>query len=306
MATKEANTELVFHPGMILGGVFSHDVSTNRCVTYIAEAAVLLLPFAKYDSKITLVGSTQSEEEDLSVDTFRTVTCRWLQLFGVEQCGLRLIRRGSAPGGGGAVDLTCTAVRKLRPVKIVDRGLVKRIRGISFACKTAPDLPQRAATSAKGVLLRLLPDVYIVTDVDAAKGREQCSGYGVMLVAESTSKLAVVSQESIARGRESPEEVGERAAHLLLDQIFDGGCVDAHHQLLVMLLMALSPDDVSVARLGRLTPSAVSAMVLMELYFGVTCAVKEEKQSHGDDATPMTTMLTCIGSNLVNVWKKSS
>ena len=27
MATKEANTELVFHPGMILGGVFSHEVS---------------------------------------------------------------------------------------------------------------------------------------------------------------------------------------------------------------------------------------------------------------------------------------
>ena len=73
-----------------------------------------------------------------------------------------------------------------------------------------------------------------------------------------------------------------------------------------MLLMALTPDDVSVTRLGRLTASAVSAMVMMELYFGVTCAVKEEKQAHGDDAIPMTTMLTCIGSNLVNVWKKSS
>ena len=119
-------------------------------MTYIAEAAVLLLPFAKYDSKITLVGSTQSEEEDLSVDTFRTVTCRWLQLFGVEQCALRADPTRSARGV--VVPWTLLAYRstKVETSEIVDRGLVKRIRGISFACKTAPDLPQRAQQLRKG------------------------------------------------------------------------------------------------------------------------------------------------------------
>jgi RNA 3'-terminal phosphate cyclase-like protein len=302
---SQGNTKLVFNPGMILGGVFSHDVPTSRCVTYVIEAALLLMPFAKYDSKITFVGCTQGDA-DLSVDTVRTVSLRWLTLFGITS-SLRVIRRGCAPAGNGAVEVTCTAVRKLKSIKATERGRVKRIRGIASACKVAPDLPQRTATSAKGVLLNILPDVYVVTDVDEAKARrsELCSGYGVLLVAETTGGTAVISQESVAYPREAPEDVGARCAQLLLDQILEGGCIDAHHQMLVLLLMALSPDEISIARLGRLTPSGISALVLMETFFGVTCAVKEEEQSDGP-GLPRSTLVTCMGSNVINVWKKSS
>lgn len=302
---QDNNTTLNFTPGMILGGSFAHEVPSSRCVSYIMEAAVLLLPFAKYDSKITFVGATQGEL-DLSVDTFRTVTTRWLQLFGIHS-SVRIIRRGAAPGGGGAVELEVKATRRLTSATTKERGRVRRVRGIAFACRTAPDLPQRSATAAKGVLLKLLPDVYVVTDVDGSKSnrKEGISGYGVLLVAETTSKLCVISQEATAGPCESPEEVGQRAAELLMDQIFAGGCVDAHHQLLVMLLMALGPDDISTVRFGELTSSGVSALMLMESYFGVSCAIKEEG-SPTDPSLPSTTLITCLGANLVNVWKKSS
>lgn len=303
--TQENNTTLTFSPGIILGGTFTHEVPTARCVSYIIEAAVLLLPFAKYDSRITFFGATQSAL-DLSIDTLRTVTTRWLQLFGV-QSNVRIIRRGAQPGGGGAVVLEVKAVRKLSSATTKERGRVRRVRGIAFACKTAPDLPQRAATAAKGALLNLFPDVYVVTDVDASRGNrnEGISGYGVVLVAETTAKLCVISQESVALPGEAPEDVGRRAAELLMEQIFEGGCVDAHHQMMVMLLMALGPDEISTIRFGQLTASGVSALMLMESYFGVSCAVKEE-QSFGGPRLPSSTLVTCLGSNIVNVWKKSS
>lgn len=299
------NTSLQFTPGMILGGSFSHEVPSQRCVTYIIEAALLLLPFAKHDSRITFVGSTQSEL-DLSVDTIRTVTLRWLQLFGV-QSSLRIVRRGAAPGGGGLVILEVKALRKLNGTTAEERGRVRRVRGICFASRTAADLPQRTATAAKGVLLNLLPDVYVVTDVDSSKGGqgERGSGYGVVLVAETTSKLCVISQESVAMPHESPEDVGKRASQLLLDQIFDGGCVDSHHQMLVLLLMALGPDEISTMRFGQLSSSGVSALMLMDTYFGVSCAIKAGASFAGP-AFPQTTMVTCMGSNTINVWKKSS
>ncbi|KEG10910.1 RNA 3-terminal phosphate cyclase-like protein [Trypanosoma grayi] len=298
------NTTLTFYPGIILGGNFSHEVPSSRCVSYIAEVAVLLLPFAKLDTRLTLVGSTQSEL-DLSVDTFRTVTTRWLQLFGVE-CNVRIIRRGVHPGGGGAIDLQCKAVRKLTSADAATQGRVRRIRGISFGCRIAADLAQRAATAAKGVLLNLLPDVYVVTDLDNSKRPhgESSSGYGVLLVAETTSKHCVISQEAVAAPQELPEDVGKRAAELLLDQVLSGGCVDAHHQMLVLILMALSPDEVSTVRIGQMTTGAVSAVMLMEAYFGVTCATKEEPSLAGKEL-PSTTLITCVGSNTINVWKKS-
>lgn len=378
MSTADQNTTLVFQPGMIIGGTFSHSLpaasaqeaedgselsgyqrssgrisfsesTTQRSVSYLMEAILLLLPFAKYDSRICFEGATQSVW-DLSVDTIRTVTLRWLQLFGVTS-QLRVIRRGAPPGGGGAVELEVRSVRRLKSVRISPglsssseakenalgalskanvshRGRVRRVRGIAFASRTAGDLPQRAATAAKGILLSLLPDVYVVTDTDAAGKkrptrssnaeesddqppipahiRSACSGYGLLLVADTTNSTCLLSQETVARPGEAPEDVGERCARLLLDEVLEGGAVDRHHQLFVLSLMALGPDEISISRLGhRLTPSAVSGLLLLEKYFGVKCAIKSEPSFAGPDLPP-STLVTCMGSNLINVSKKSS
>lgn len=410
MSTSEQNTTLVFQPGLVVGGTFSHTLPASapsspneeeamayesrsskslsssssiegkyrescvqRAVTYIIEAALLLLPFAKYDSRIRLEGATQSVW-DLSVDTIRTVTLRWLSLFGVA-AQLRILQRGAPPGGGGVVELEVRSVRKLQSVRIGlpsvltsahdtandlhspssrslpnssgYRGRVRRVRGIAFASRTAGDLPQRAATAAKGVLLRLLPDVYVMTDTDRGGkrkrmlqkngdprldeelegeeeegegsqrggqggGRKQqhrigSSGYGLILVADTTnSNSTLLSQETVARPGDVPEEVGQRCANLLLDEIFEGGSVDRHHQLFILLLMAVSPDEISTARFGaQLTPSAISGLLLMEKYFGVQCAIKTEESAMGKEFPP-STLITCMGTNLINVAKKSS
>lgn len=304
METQKNNTELCFTPGIIVGGHIAHEVPCVRAVGYIVEVALLLLPFAKFDSEITLTGATHSEF-DIAADTLRTVTLRWIQLFGVE-AEMRIVRRGAAPNGGGCVVLKVKACRRLRSVDITERGKIRRVRGIAFAARTSVDLPQRAATAAKGKLLNVLPDVYVVTDMTQRKGQADTgsSGYGVTLVAESTSKFCVLSQEAAAGARQAPEEVGELASLLLLEQVMGGGCVDAHHQMLVLLMMAMSPDDVSVARFGALTPSAVSALSLAESYFGVTFAIRDEPSKLGD-GYPSSTIATCIGCNLINKALKS-
>eukprot|EP00744_Colponema_vietnamica_P018635 GILI01026304.1.p1 GENE.GILI01026304.1~~GILI01026304.1.p1 ORF type:complete len:357 (-),score=55.66 GILI01026304.1:85-1155(-) len=298
MEVHDGNTTLMFHPGLIMGGTFEHEVPATRCVTYLVELALMVLPFAKSDSKIRFLGNTQGEI-DLSIDAIRVVTCRVVQLFGID-VSIRIVRRGCGDTAGGCVELSISALRQLRSVKLIERGKVKRIRGIAFSCRTAPDLPQRAATSAKGVLLNILPDVFVVTDVDKnSKG----SGYGVILVAETTSKIAVIAQETIAEGRESAEEVGQRAAMLLLDQIAVGGCVDAHHQGLALLFMGVGPAEASTVRFGPLSATGVTMLTLLETFFGVKCAIKSTETEEG---LPSATIVTCIGANLINIAKKSS
>ena len=307
-----SKTLLTFTPGVILGGEFSHEVPTTRAVTYIAEAALLFLPFGKYKSVVTFTGATQ-HRLDLSLDTMRTVTLRWAQLFGIDGVSLRQVRRGAPPGGGGCAVLTVPVVRKLRSVNVVKRGKCRRVRGIAFSSNTSGDLTKTVASAAKGILLQLLPDVYVVTDSyhhppqrdESGSGnvRElKKNGYGVMLVSEWTEATCVQSQEVIAAPGDDPNDVGVKAAKLLLDQIAAGGCVDAHHQALVLLWMVLAPAEVSTVRFGPMTPTAVSAMMLCEEYFGVSCAVKDEVDGHGGRSV----VVSCIGSNTVNLVKHTT
>lgn len=326
-STSQGNTVLQFTPGSIIGGTFTHvlpvpedgegegsssPLSASQAVRslgYLLEVAVLLLPFAKYDSLIRLEGPTQGQW-DVSVDSFRVVTLRWLRLFGIE-AAVRVLRRSA--GNGGAVELAVRSVRRLQSVQLGEsRGLVRRVRGIAFSSRTASELPQRVATAAKGVLLTLLPDVYVVTDVGTGSGK---AGYGVVLVADTTSSRCVISQETVALPGEAPEAVGERCAKLLLEEVMLGGAVDRHHQLLVLTLMAIASDeDTSSVRLGsQLTPSGVSGLLLMEQYFGVRFAVRstaegaqQQQQTGSGGSSGAETLLTCVGCGLLNVSKKSS
>lgn len=293
-------------PGLLLGGTFSHAVPASRSVTYIIEAALLFLPFAKHPSEITFTGCTQ-HDLDLSVDAIRTVTSRWMKLFGVD-IALRIVRRGAPPNGNGCVVLTVGNVRRLRAATAVERGKVRRVRGIAYSSNVSADLVKQCSSEAKSVLLNFLPDVYVVADTYTSPSGQQTigtNGYGIMLVAESTSNTCVLSQEAVATAGEKPQAVGTAVAERLLDQVAEGGCVDAHHQMTVLLLMALAPDDVSTVRFGSLTPSAITAMSLMESFFGVTCAIKEEHNAYGIDEAPPSAVVSCLGCNTINFAKRS-
>lgn len=184
-----------------------------------------------------------------------------------------------------------------------------RARVSSSRCSpaTAADcsLPRRA------ILNTLLPDVHIFTD--AAKGGEggASPGYGLTLVATTTSGIAYAAQAhsltletALATAASAagvggggaasgvrprlPEDVGRVATELLLDEVSRGGCVDALHQPLVLTLMALCPEDVSRVRLGSVTPAAVATLRLLRAFLGVTFKLTPEVAATAAAATSST------------------
>lgn len=78
-------------------------------------------------------------------------------------------------------------------------------------------------------------------------------GFALSLVAESTTG-ALLSAEKAAQPGDAAEDVGLMAAKMLLREISKGGCVDTSSQWLNLLLMVLSPEDVSKIRVGQLSP----------------------------------------------------
>jgi hypothetical protein len=48
---------------------------------------------------------------------------------------LQIVKRGAAPEGGGEVTFNCPCRQKLRPLKFIDPGKIKRIRGMAYPLK---------------------------------------------------------------------------------------------------------------------------------------------------------------------------
>ena len=83
-------TSLYFEPGLLPGGVISHQCHVGRALGYYLELLVPMAPFCKKPWDITLTGVTGKDGGDMSVDMIRTVTLPHLHLFGLSELDLQV------------------------------------------------------------------------------------------------------------------------------------------------------------------------------------------------------------------------
>ncbi|KAJ2162578.1 hypothetical protein GGF46_000581 [Coemansia sp. RSA 552] len=291
-------TSVVLRPGMIQGGRIDMDCPVSRAIGYYLEALVALAPFGKEQMTATLRGITMNNT-DLSVDTIRTATLVNYRNFGIgEGVELRITKRGAPPKGGGEVRFICPVVRAVKPINFVEQGKIRRIRGISYAARVSPQTANRMVETARGELNRYIPDIYIYTDVYKGAESGLSPGFGISLVAESTTGV-LMTAELCANPGESPEDIGQRAAQMLLTEIERGGCFDSSHQWLALLLMVLGPEHAMKTRIGKLTPFSIQYLRDIRDFFNITFKIKPDPGTN-------TVLVTCLGSGFSNVGKKTS
>ncbi|KAI8614943.1 18S rRNA biogenesis protein [Chytriomyces sp. MP71] len=318
-------TSLLYKPGVIMGGRIVHDCPDSRAIGYFLEPLIALAPFAKIAFHLTLNGIT-NDNVDVCVDTLRTVTLPTLKKFLPETdslttpipLDLKITKRGAPPLGGGQVVFQCPVIKSLRAgLALTDPGLgVKRIRGIAYATRISPQMANRVVDAARSLLSRYIPDVYLYTDVYKGGESGKCPGYGVSLVAETTAGTLYSAEWILAHLQNdytfpTPEDLGVRAARLLLTEIRKGGCVDSVSQWLAILMLALGPEDVGKVRVGSLTPLAIQYLRDIKAFLGVVFKVSEESLPDPVDQEGIkrytslkgTVVLTCLGSGYVNVNK---
>lgn len=97
-------------------------------------------------------------------------------------------------------------------------------RGVACASKVSPQIINRIVNSARNVLNDYIPDVWIYSDYYKGLKAGNSPGYSVNLIAESTSGSLISADECLEEGldREEnlPEEIGDRVALRLLDELF--------------------------------------------------------------------------------------
>ncbi|OMO76979.1 RNA 3'-terminal phosphate cyclase [Corchorus olitorius] len=288
---NETGTKLKYKPGIIVGGSsLVHDCGVSRAIGYFLEPLILLGLFARKPLFIILKGIT-NDSKDPSVDTFRKATLPMLKRFGVPPEGLKIEikRRGVPPHGGGEVHLAVPTIQQLTATIWTDEGMVKRIRGIAFTSRVSVQLGNEMIYTARGIFNKLLPDVYIDSDYRFREEAGSSPGYGISLVAETTSGCFISADTTISypRGEEADTEdekeelmpaadVGEQMASILLEEIEKGGVVDSSHQGLLFLLCALCPKDVSKVRVGKLSPYGIETLRHIKDFLDVQFVIKPD------------------------------
>lgn len=353
---NESGTALKYKPGVVVGGRrVAHDCGGGRAIGYFLEPILLVSLFAKKPLDMTLTGITNDEAET-SVDTFRTVTLPMLKRqFGLEEgLSLQIARRGAPPGAGGEIALKLPILKELKTIDWTDEGLVKRVRGVAFTLRLSPQTGNRLVDAARGVLNKFLPDVYIFTDhhpgdgreggKGATRGKKSSPGFGLSLVAETTTGCLLGADAASGAGRAAweegvsafgddaaeagggdenengafalgasgaggrkrrrgepatPEDLGASTTEALMAEVQRGGVCDSAHQPLVLLLMAIGPEQLSKVRLGRLTPRAVKTLRVIKAFFGVTFDIRPEPDSG-------TVFLSTVGAGIRNIARRAT
>ncbi|KAI5603033.1 hypothetical protein POPTR_001G216400v4 [Populus trichocarpa] len=311
---NETGTMVQYKPGILMGGRhLVHDCGESRAIGYFLEPLLVLGLFSKKALSIRLKGIT-NDSNDPCVDTFRSTTLPLLKQFGVPSEGLELKieSRGAPPHGGGEVLLSIPNIQSLTAVTWIDEGMVRRIRGVTFSTRVSSQFENTMIHAARGIFNHLLPDVHIFTDHKAGPQAGNSPGYGISLVAETTSGCFISANTAVSYARTEdggmedekgelmpPEDVGEQIASVLLQEIEQGGVVDTTHQGLLFLLCALCPQDVSKIRVGKLIPHGIEVLRLIRDFLGVKFVIKP-------DPSTGTVILKCVGSGLKNLSRKSS
>ncbi|TRY57213.1 hypothetical protein DNTS_003287 [Danionella cerebrum] len=285
---NQTGTVLFYQPGLLIGGSVDHDCCVQRSVGYYLEALLMLAPFVKTPLRALLKGVT-NDSIDPSVDLLKATALPLMKSFGVSDgLEIKVLKRGVAPSGGGEVLFSCPVNRCMKPVQLTEPGKIKRIRGTAFSVRVSPQMANRIVDSARSVLNKFIPDIYIYTDHMKGANAGKSPGYGLALVAETLygsflgAELVSDPQEEKTRSQShTPEELGVACAKLLLEEIYRGGFVDSTNQSLALLYMTLGKQDVSKALLGPLSSYTIDFLRHVRDFFQIM--FKIETQSPGED-----------------------
>jgi len=161
-----------------------------------------------------------------------------------------------------------------------------------------PNIANRVKDSSKSELLNYVSDVFIYTDHYKGKESGQSPGYGLSLVAETTTGC-FLSCERMGEAQSLPEDVALNCTKMLLHEIIQGGCVDTSNQPYMLMFMVLGPEDVSKIRIGKLSPYTIALLRHIKEFFGVTFQITPDPETK-------TIELTCFGCGFQNLARQST
>lgn len=215
---KQNSTELDFAPGKLEPKDLKVDTGTAGSISLVLQTLLLPCMQANKPIRISVRGGTDVKWSP-PVDYLSNVTLPLLNKLGFKaECTLE--QRGYYPKGGGIAETT-TSPSKPKRVKLVEKGRIVSIKGLSHASKNLENarVAERQAKEARKALSLLGIKPQIKTEYCNTKS----VGSGIQLWIETEN--SVLGGNALGEKGKPAEQVGKQAAETLLEQ-YEKGVVD--------------------------------------------------------------------------------
>lgn len=236
---------LVFEPTDLKSGHYAFDIGTAGSVSLLLQTVWLPLSFAAGPSRLSLAGGTHVPWSPC----VHYLQWQWLPyLAGIGyhvECSLE--RAGFYPRGGGLLHADIVPSRHLKPLALVERGRLLRIRGLSAVGRLDLSIAERQRSQA----VERLRDLGVPLEIEVIEVPAVAPGTFIVLQAEFEGGRCCAFALGALHKR--AEKVADEAADELRADIATGGAIDAWlaDQLLLPLAFVPERSVLSVCRISQ-------------------------------------------------------
>lgn len=274
----QGSRDLVFRPRGRVGGKFAFDVGTAGSVPLILQAVMPCAAFAPNPVDLDLTGGTDVRWSP-TIDYVRLVFLPMVRSMGCSAT-LTLHRRGHYPKGGGRVTMMIEPSRRLNAVRLLERGEVVSLEGISHCVRLPIHVAQRQALAAAEKLQSagFKPKIAVET-YPAGQDPHFAPGSGITLLLKYSSGC-ILGADAIGERGKPAENVGEEAAVKLLCEVQSLAPVDRHLGDMLIPYMAVA-EGRSEVFVSEITRHILTNIKVAEMITGVKFNVQGEQDKPG-------------------------
>lgn len=248
------STELLFEPVEVKAGYYSFDIGTAGSTSLLLQAILLPLVFAKDTSSLSLKGGTHVPFSP-SFHYLSEVFIPMISMLGIK-VKANIESYGFYPKGGGKINIEITpaGLDSIRGVNLLERGRIKRLKGLSGV----GNLPLSIAERQREAALKMIETQGLDAEIETLSVSTPGQGTFIFLKLETDNCLAGFS--SLGERGKRAESVGEEVSKNLLDYYSTPACLDPHMADQIVLYLAVAKSESSF------TTSMISNHLLTNLW----------------------------------------
>ncbi|MDH5203226.1 MAG: RNA 3'-terminal phosphate cyclase [Nitrospirota bacterium] len=250
------STELLFSPRTVKSGDFFFDIGTAGSTSLVLQTLIPALLSTEEKNTVVLKGGTHVPFSP----SFHYLEKVFVPILSRLRINIQLTIEsyGYYPRGGGKVRAEIIPVKEVKPLKNIERGIVKQLKGLSGVGNLPLSIAERQKHGLMEKIKSEMKDIPYPVEIELLN--VSTPGQGTFIFLESESEHSVAGFTSLGERGKRAETVGEEAAKEFLDYYNSGAAFDQHLSDQIVLYLSMCNKE------SEFTTSCITHHLLTNLW----------------------------------------